>query len=96
MAITTGNREPEQRHGVGRMGHRTLARPVAVRTLYGTGISLSRLASATEPEPFHYKAFSLFLVLYFSSVTATQTIFQTITGQKEPPQLTIVASTLII
>jgi hypothetical protein len=34
--------------------------------------------------------------VYFGGVTATQTIFQTITGQEKLPQLAIVASTLVI
>jgi hypothetical protein len=35
-------------------------------------------------------------LVYFGGVTATQTIFQTFTGQQRLPQLAIVASTLII
>ena len=34
--------------------------------------------------------------VYFSGVTATQTIFQSLTGQERLPQLTIVVSTLVI
>jgi hypothetical protein len=35
-------------------------------------------------------------LVYFGSVTATHAIFQALTGQEEPPQLAIVASTLVI
>jgi hypothetical protein len=35
-------------------------------------------------------------LVYFAGVTATQTIFRTLTGQEEQPQLTIVISTLVI
>ena len=35
-------------------------------------------------------------MLYFGGVTATQAIFQTLTGQERQPQLAIVASTLVI
>ena len=35
-------------------------------------------------------------LIYFGGVTATQTIFRTLTGQQEQPQLLIVASTLVI
>ncbi len=35
-------------------------------------------------------------LIYFGSVTATQTLFQTLTGQQRLPQLAIVASTLAI
>jgi hypothetical protein len=34
--------------------------------------------------------------VYFGGVTATQSIFQTLTGQEKLPQLAIVASTLVI
>jgi hypothetical protein len=34
--------------------------------------------------------------LYFGGVTATQAVFQTLTGQKKLPQLAVVASTLVI
>jgi len=34
--------------------------------------------------------------LYFGGVTATQTLFQTLTGQEQLPQLAVVASTLVI
>jgi hypothetical protein len=35
-------------------------------------------------------------LIYFGGVTATQAIFQTLTGQEQQPQLAIVASTLVI
>ncbi len=35
-------------------------------------------------------------VVYFAGVTATQTIFRTITGHEQQPQLAIVVSTLVI
>ena len=35
-------------------------------------------------------------LLYFCGVTATQAVFQTLTGHEQPPQLAIVASTLAI
>jgi len=35
-------------------------------------------------------------LVYFGSVTATQALFQTLTGQQRPPQLAIVVSTLCI
>ncbi|HEX5699838.1 MAG TPA: hypothetical protein VFX77_04270 [Rubrobacter sp.] len=38
----------------------------------------------------------LLALLYFGGVTATQALFQTLTGQERLPQLVIVASTLII
>jgi hypothetical protein len=38
----------------------------------------------------------LLALLYFGGVTATQAIFQTLTGQEQQPQLAIVASTLVI
>jgi hypothetical protein len=38
----------------------------------------------------------LLALLYFGSVTATQALFQTFTGQEQQPQLAIVASTLVI
>jgi hypothetical protein len=34
--------------------------------------------------------------VYFGGVTATQAVFQALTGQEEPPQLTVVVSTLAI
>ena len=34
--------------------------------------------------------------LYFGGVTATQALFQTLTSQQSPPQLVVVASTLVI
>jgi hypothetical protein len=36
------------------------------------------------------------VVVYFGGVAATQTIFRTLTGQEEQPQLAIVVSTLVI
>ncbi len=36
------------------------------------------------------------LAVYFGGVTATQAIFQTLTGQEQQPQLAVVVSTLII
>jgi hypothetical protein len=38
----------------------------------------------------------LLALVYFGGVTATQAIFRALTGQEEQPQLTIVASTLVI
>jgi hypothetical protein len=38
----------------------------------------------------------MLLVVYFGGVTATQALLQTITGQKELPQLAVVVSTLVI
>jgi hypothetical protein len=38
----------------------------------------------------------LLALLYFGSVTVTQALFQTLTGQVQPPQLAIVTSTLVI
>ena len=35
-------------------------------------------------------------VVYFTGVTATQTLFRTITGHEQQPQLAIVVSTLVI
>ncbi len=35
-------------------------------------------------------------VVYFGGVTATQTIFRSLTGQEQQPQLAIVVSTLVI
>jgi hypothetical protein len=35
-------------------------------------------------------------LVYFGSVTATQAIFQALTGQEQQPQLAIVVSTLVI
>ena len=35
-------------------------------------------------------------VVYFGGVTATQAIFQTLTGQEQQPQLAVVISTLVI
>ena len=44
-----------------------------------------------------YGALTVMLaVVYFGGVTATQTIFQALTGQEEQPQLAIVVSTLVI
>jgi hypothetical protein len=44
-----------------------------------------------------YGALTLMLALvYFGGVTATQALFQTLTGQRTLPQLAIVASTLVI
>jgi hypothetical protein len=44
-----------------------------------------------------YGALTAMLALvYFGGVTATQTIFRTLTGQEQQPQLTIVVSTLVI
>ncbi len=39
---------------------------------------------------------ALLALVYFGGVTATQTIFQALTGQEEQPQLSIVVSTLVI
>src|SRR5215203_3616671 len=39
---------------------------------------------------------ALLLAVYFGGVTATQAIFQTLTGQEQQPQLAVVVSTLII
>ena len=39
---------------------------------------------------------ALLVLVYFGGVTATQAMFQTLTGQQGLPQLTIVASTLVI
>jgi hypothetical protein len=39
---------------------------------------------------------ALLALVYFGGVTATQAIFRALTGQEEQPQLTIVASTLVI
>ena len=39
---------------------------------------------------------ALLVLVYFAGVTATQSIFQTLTGQEQLPQLAIVASTLVI
>ena len=39
---------------------------------------------------------ALLVLVYFGGVTATQAIFQALTGQQELPQLTIVVSTLVI
>jgi hypothetical protein len=39
---------------------------------------------------------ALLVLMYFGSVTATQALFSTITGQQELPQLVVVASTLVI
>jgi hypothetical protein len=36
------------------------------------------------------------VLVYFGSVTATQALFQTLTGQEKLPQLAIVISTLVI
>jgi hypothetical protein len=44
-----------------------------------------------------YSALTVMLALvYFGGVTATQAVFQTLTGQRTLPQLAIVASTLVI
>ena len=44
-----------------------------------------------------YGSLTVILALvYFGGVTATQSIFQTLTGQEKLPQLAIVASTLVI
>jgi hypothetical protein len=44
-----------------------------------------------------YGALTVMLaVVYFGGVTATQTIFRTLTGEEEQPQLAIVVSTLVI
>jgi hypothetical protein len=44
-----------------------------------------------------YGSLSVLLALvYFGSVTATQAIFRTLTGQEEQPQLAVVVSTLVI
>jgi hypothetical protein len=44
-----------------------------------------------------YGALTAMLALvYFGGVTATQAIFQTLTGQEQQPQLAVVASTLVI
>jgi hypothetical protein len=39
---------------------------------------------------------ALLAVVYFGGVTATQTIFRTLTGQQQQPQLAAVVSTLVI
>jgi hypothetical protein len=39
---------------------------------------------------------ALLAVVYFGGVTATQTIFRTLTGQQQQPQLAVVVSTLVI
>jgi hypothetical protein len=39
---------------------------------------------------------ALLALVYFGSVTATQAIFRTLTGQEEQPQLAVVVSTLVI
>ena len=39
---------------------------------------------------------AMLLVVYLGGVTATQTLFQTFTGQEDLPQLAIVVSTLVI
>jgi hypothetical protein len=39
---------------------------------------------------------ALLVLVYFGGVTATQAIFQTLTGQEQQPQLAVVVSTLII
>ena len=39
---------------------------------------------------------ALLVLVYFGSVTATQSIFRALTGQQEQPQLAIVVSTLVI
>jgi hypothetical protein len=44
-----------------------------------------------------YGALTVVLVaVYFGGVTATQTLFQTLSGQEKLPQLVVVASTLVI
>ena len=44
-----------------------------------------------------YGSLSLMLALvYFGGVTATQALFQTLTGQQKLPQLAVVVSTLVI
>jgi hypothetical protein len=39
---------------------------------------------------------AMLAVVYFGGITATQTLFHTLTSQDDPPQLTIVVSTLVI
>jgi hypothetical protein len=39
---------------------------------------------------------AMLAIVYFGSVTATQAIFRTLTGQEQQPQLAIVVSTLVI